>query len=336
MARTQVGKKKDKDRFTIIFQLGIMGLILCIPIGSGSAFAQEKFPVKPITFLIGFPPGGIADIGVRPLLTAASRTLGQPIVVMHKPGAASAIAMSILKNEKPDGYSLGILSTGAVLSQHLRKVAYDSAKDFTPIIQYAVYEYGLVVPPDSPWKTFREFIEYAKKNPGKIRYSTGGLGMSAHLVMERLAMKEKIKWVHIPFEGAVQAVPALIGGHVEACAETTVWKKHVESGRLKLLVGFGEKRMVDFPEVPTLLDLDYKIVAHSLGCIVGPKGMPPRTVEALHEAFKQAMDDPDFIKVSRQVDQPPLYRGPQELQRHLVEMNEDVESLVRGLGLRKE
>ena len=99
---------------------------------------------------------------------------------------------------------------------------------------------------------------------------------------------------------------------------------------------FGEKRMVDFPNVPTLLELGYKIIAPSLGCIVGPKGIPPQIVGTLHEALKRAMDDPDFLKVARQVDQPPLYRGPQELQNHLLEMNEEVESLVRSLGLRKE
>jgi len=328
--------RKAKVWNFVFFRLGIFGFILCLAAGSGISLAQEKYPAKPINFLIGFPPGGIADIGVRPLLTAAGKTLGQPFVVMHKPGGASAIAASILKNEKPDGYTLGILSTGAVLSQHLRKLPYDSARDFTPIMQYGVYEYGLVVRPDSPWNTFQEFIDYAKKNAGRIRYSTGGLGMSAHLTMERLAMQEKIKWVHIPFEGAVQAVPALMGGHVESCAETTVWKKHVESGRLRLLAVFSEKRMVDFPNVPTLLDLGYKIIAPSLGCIVGPKGIPPQIVATLHEALKRAMDDPDFLKVARQVDQPPLYRGPQELQNHLLEMNEEVESLVRNLGLRKE
>lgn len=331
-----MGREKFWTTKARCFPVAVMALILALAGGSQMSLAQEKYPTRPMNFLIGFPPGGIADIGVRPLLTAAGKTLGQPFVVMHKPGGASAVAASILKNEKPDGYTLGILSTGAVLSQHLRKLPYDSAKDFTPIMQYGVYEYGLVVRPDSPWKTFQEFIDYARKNPGKIRYSTGGLGMSAHLVMERLALQEKIKWVHIPFEGAVNAVPALIGGHVESCAETTVWKKHVESGRLRLLAAFSEKRMVDFPKVPTLLDLGYKIIAPSLGCIVGPKGIPPQIVATLNEALKRAMEDPDFLRVVRQVDQPPLYRGPQDLQKHLLEMNEEVENLVRTLGLRKE
>lgn len=244
--------------------------------------------------------------------------------------------MALLKNEKPDGYTIGILPSGAVLSQHMRKVPYDSAKDFTPIIQYAVYLYGLVVKADSPWKTFPEFIEYAKAHPGKIRYSTAGPGTPQHLVMERLALKEKIKWTHVPFEGGPQAIAALLGGHVEASSQTTEWKKHVEAGTLRLLAVYGEKRMVDFPKVPTLLELGYDIVAPSLISIVGPKGLPPQIVETLHQAFKKAMEDPDFIKISRQLDQPALYRGPQELAKHLEEMNESVGTLIRSLGLRKE
>jgi tripartite-type tricarboxylate transporter receptor subunit TctC len=300
------------------------------------AFAQEKYPVKPINFLIGFPAGGTTDVCARPLVNAASKILGQPIVVVNKPGGASAVAVATLKNEKPDGYTIGILGSGALLSQHMRKVPYDTAKDFTPVMQYAVYLYGLVVQVESPWKTLGEFIEYAKNNPGKTRYSTAGPGSPQHLVMERLALKEKIKWTHIPFPGGGPAVTALLGGHVEATSQTTEWKAHVESGRLRLLAVYGEKRMIDFPNVPTLLELGYGISAASLISIAGPKGVSPQIVEILHGAFKKAMEDPDFIKAGRQLDQPTIYRSPEDLGKHLVKMNEEVGGLVQNLGLREE
>ena len=315
----------------VLFFFGVCGT----PI-SGPAFAQEKYPVKPINFLIGFPAGGTTDVCARPLVNAASKILGQPIVVMNKPGGASAVAVATLKNEKPDGYTIGILGSGAVLSQHMRKVPYDTATDFTPILQYAVYLYGLVVQSESPWKTIGEFIEYARNNPGKVRYSTAGPGSPQHLVMERLALKEKVKWTHIPFPGGGPAVTALLGGHVEAASQTTEWKAHVESGRLRLLAVYGEKRMIDFPNVPTLLELGYGISAASLISIAGPKGISPQIVEILHGAFKKAMEDPDFIKVSRQLDQPTIYRSSEDLGKHLVKMNEEVGGLVRGLGLREE
>jgi len=328
-----VRENKERRIFWLAAILGFIGFMYVIP---AVVFAQEQYPSKPINFIIGYPAGGSTDVCARPLVSAASKILGQPIVVVNKPGGASAVAVATLKTEKPDGYTIGILPSGAVLSQHMRKVPYDSAVDFTPIMQYAVYLYGLVVQTESPWKTFKEFIDYAKANPGKIRYSTAGPGTPQHLVMERLALKEKIRWTHIPFEGGPQAISALLGGHVEVSSQTTEWKKHVEAGRLRLLAVYGEKRMRDFPNVPTLLELGYDIVAPSLICVVGPKGLSPQIVGTLHDAFKKAMEDPDFIKVSHQLDQPALYRGPQELAKHLVVMNEEVGTLIRSLGLRKE
>ena len=189
-------RKKCAVRFAALFCLFL--LLIALP---WVASAQEKYPTKPINFIVGYPAGGSTDICARPLVTAASKILGQPIIVVNKPGGGSAVGAASLKNEKPDGYTIGVLASGAVLSQHMRKVPYDSATDFTPILQYAVYLYGLVVQSDWPWKTFKEFIDYAKANPGKVRYSTAGPGTPQHLVMERLALKEKIKWTHIPFEG---------------------------------------------------------------------------------------------------------------------------------------
>jgi tripartite-type tricarboxylate transporter receptor subunit TctC len=314
----------------------VFGILFSVILFSEVVWAQQKYPTKPINFLIGFPAGGATDVCARPLVMTAGKILGQPIVVVNKPGGASAVAVATLKTEKPDGYTIGILGSGAVFSQHMRKVPYDTARDFTPIMQYAVYLYGLVVKADSPWKTFPEFIDYAKNNPGKIRYSTAGSGSPQHLVMERLAMKEKIKWTHIPFQGGSPAIAALLGGHVEAASQTTEWKAHVESGALRLLAVYGEKRMIDFPNVPTLLELGQEMTAASLISIAGPKGLSPQMAETLHSAFKKSMEDPDFIRVSRQLDQPSLYRSPEDLAKHLVQMNEEVGSLIRGLGLKEE
>jgi tripartite-type tricarboxylate transporter receptor subunit TctC len=316
--------------------IAVLAMLYFLHALPGTVLAQENYPTKPINFVIGYPAGGTTDVCARPLVAAASKILGQPIVVVNKPGGASAVAVATLKTEKPDGYTIGILPSGAVLSQHMRKVPYDTVNDFTPIMQYAIYLYGLVVRSDSPWNTFKEFIDYAKANPGKIRYSTAGPGTPQHLVMERLALQEKIKWTHIPFEGGAPAVSALLGGHVEACSQTTEWKAHAEAGRLKLLSVYGEKRMIDFPNVPTLLELGYGISAPSLISIIGPKGLPPQIVESLHGAFKKAMEDPDFIKMGRQMDQPSFYRGPQDLAKYLVTMNEEVGALIRSLGLRQE
>jgi len=303
----------------------------------GAVLAQEKYPTKPITLTIGYGAGGGTDVSTRPLAHAAGKILGQPIIVVNKPGGATAVALAALKNEKPDGYNIGTLGAGGFLAPLTRKVNYDVLKDFTPILQFAIFQYGLVVRSDSPWKTFKEFIDYAKANPGKIRYSTSGVGGAQHLVMERLALKEKIKWTLIPYESGEQAVTALLGNHVEASSQTTTWKKYVDAGRFRLLAYYGYKRMSSYPDVPTLLEMGYDITAEpSLMSLIGPQGLSSQVVETLHQGFKKAMEDPDFIRVSNQVDQPPYYRSPQDLAKHLVEMHGQLAPLVRNLGLRKE
>jgi len=320
-----------------IFLAAILSVIFGMNAGPCPIMAQEKYPTKPITLTIGYGAGGGTDVSTRPLALAASKILGQPIVVVNKTGGATSVAMAALKNEKPDGYNIGTLGAGGVLVPLTRKVGYDVLKDFTPIIQFAIFQYGLVVQSDSPWKTCKEFIDYAKANPGKIRYSTSGVGGAQHLVMERLALQEKIKWTLIPYESGEEAVTALLGNHVEATSQTTTWKKYVDAGRFRLLAFYGEKRMSNYPNVPTRLELGYNITAEpSLMSLVGPRGLSPQVVETLHQAFKKAMEDPNFIRVSNQVDQPPFYRSPQELGKHLAEIQGQLAPLIRTLGLRKE
>ncbi|HEX7400808.1 MAG TPA: tripartite tricarboxylate transporter substrate binding protein [candidate division Zixibacteria bacterium] len=302
----------------------------------GIASGQEKYPNRSITYIVGYPPGGASEVTSRALANAASKHLGQPVVIVTKPGGASAVSLAGLKSEKPDGYTIGLLPTGGITSQHLRKVSYDVVTDFTPIMHYGIVQSGIVVRTESPWKTFKELIEYAKANPGKIRYSTAGPGSPSHMVMERLTMREKVVWTHIPFEGTAPSIAAVLGGHVEVCADSTFWKPHVLSGKLRLLAAMDQKRIAFFPDVPTLREMGYDITALSVLGIVGPKGLSPQLVETLHSAFKKAMDDPDFIKVMEQMDMLTHYLGPEEYGKYLVKLNGEVGPLIQQLGLRKE
>jgi tripartite-type tricarboxylate transporter receptor subunit TctC len=243
---------------------------------------------------------------------------------------------SLLKNEKPDGYTIGALATGPVAAQYLRKdVPYDIIKDFTPVIGVSDSQYGLAVRADAPWKTFKEFIDYAKSNPGKIRYSTAGPGGPQHLVMERLAEVEKIKWIHVPFEGAIPANTALLGGHVEANSSSSEWKKQVEAGRQRLLAVYEANRNSDFPDVPTLKELGYDITALTIAAIMGPKGMDPLIVKKLHDAFKVAAATEIFKKTIRDAGMAPHYRSTEELSKFLPWLNEEMRSAIGKLDLQK-
>ena len=300
-----------------------------------SGWAQQ-YPAKPINLVIGWGAGGSTDVTLRALADAAAKALGQPIVVKNKPGGGSAVALALLKNEKPDGYTLGNLSSAGIVGQHLRKVPYDSTQDFTPIIRYGDYIHGITVKADAPWKSIKELIAYAKANPGKLKYSSPGTGSSHHLVVEALGIQEGIKWTHIPYKGGHEATTALLGGHVDFQTCASEWKPYVDSGALRLLVTTGDKRYEKYSNVPTLVDQGYKIWAITLVGVIGPKGIPAPIVEKLHGAFKQAMENAEFKKAMSNFDMPIIYRDGQGLLKDTKEISDMWGPIIKQLGIKQE
>jgi len=300
-----------------------------------SGWAQQ-YPVKPINLIVGWGAGGATDVTIRALSEAAGKFLGQPIVVTNKPGGGSAVGLAMLKNEKPDGYTIGNLSAGGILSQYMRKVPYDTLNDFTPIMRYADYAFGLVVRTETPWKTFKELVDYAKANPGKIKYSTSGAGSFHHLVMEAFSRQEGVKWVHIPYKSGHEATTAILGGHVEVEACSSEWKPYVDSGKLRLLATYNPMRLPKYPNVPTWVELGYPIAASSLIGVVGPKGLSRPVVDKLHGAYRQAMEDPTFKKTMDSFDMPIVYRDPEGLMKDMKEIADRWGKLIADLDIRQE
>lgn len=301
--------------------LGIIGAALFLGwIISAPTMAEEKFPTKPVELWIGYGAGGSTDLPARVIADSASKIVGQPIVPINKPGGGSSVALSELKVSKPDGYTLGVYSSGGVLSALLRKVPYHPVNDFEPILQYSVYQYGLVVREDSPWKTFKDFIAYAKANPGKIKYATAGAGTPQHLVMMQLGEMAKTKWTHIPFESGAKAITALLGGHVDAAAQTTEWKAQVDAGKLRLLCTLMDQRMPQYPQAPTLKEEGFDLVAPSIIAIVGPKGMPKERVKLLHDAFRKSLDEPALKSSLDQFAMSVVYRNTEDLGKFMEKL----------------
>jgi len=316
----------------VILTLVVLSFYLSLPSG---AWAQP-YPSKPINLFIGWGAGGSTDVTLRALSDAAGKILGQPTVVQNKPGGGSAVALALLKNEKPDGYTLGNLSSAGIVGQHLRKVPYDSTQDFTPIIRYGDYIHGIPVRADAPWKNLKELVAFARANPGKLKYSSPGTGSSHHLVVEALGIQEGIKWTHIPYKGGHEATTALLGGHVDFQTCASEWKPYVDSKALRLLATTGEKRYEKYPNVPTLIDQGYKIWAITLVGVIGPKGIPAPIVEKLHGAFKQAMENPEFKKAMSNFDMPIFYRDGQGLLRDTKEISDIWGPIIKQLGLRQD
>jgi tripartite-type tricarboxylate transporter receptor subunit TctC len=284
---------------------------------SGTLWGQSAFPTRPINILISFSAGGVVDTSTRALIGKAEKFLGQPFVATNNGGGGSTVAAGIVAKQRPDGYNLlSCTSTTLIRIPQYRKVPY-SLDDFVPIMQHASTESGLAVRTDSPFKTVKDLVEFARKNPGKVTYSTLGIGSPMHLSMEYIAKQEGITWTHVPYPGSMPSVTALLGGHVTATSASTEWKPFVLEGRLRLLATHGEKRMKNFPNVPTLKELGYDIYNDTTFMIVAPKGTPTPIVKKLEDALHKAWADQEYIDTLNKIDHVPAFRNSEDTRKFL-------------------
>ena len=294
----------------------------------------QAFPTKPITLIVPWPAGGSTDRHLRALAEIASKNLGQNIIVENKPGGGGTTGPGTMAlTAKPDGYTIAQYPMGMVRLPHMQKVQWDPLKDFTFIIGVSGYTFGFTVRADSPYKTFNEYIEAARKAPGKIDYGSTGTGTSPHLLMEELAGNAKVELNHVPFKGNADLQQALLGGHVMAQSDATGWDKFVDGGQMRLLLTFGDKRTKRWPAVPTAQELGYGVVSTSPYGLVGPKGMDPAVAKALHDAFKRAMDDPKHVEVLAQLNQDPWYRSGDDYATWARDQFAKDKGLIDRLGL---
>ena len=300
--------------------------------------ARAEFPEKPITMLIAFDPGSGTDIIARMIAVGAEKELGQRIVPENRAGAAGTVALAILANAKPDGYTICCSpSDGVVYVPLVQKVTYKPLKSLTPVIGIALAaNTALIVRPDSPWKTAQEFIDYAKKNPGKIKYSSSGVGTGMHVAMEYIAAKEKIKWVHIPYKGTAQARTALVGGHVDACSAGAEFAAFAKQGQVRVLATHGATRSPEFPDVPTLKELGYDFVKETIHSIFGPAGLAPDVLKKLETAFTKAMETPEFKATIEKLDCSKAYYNAKDYDRYLKELWPRAEKVFKDAGIIKE
>lgn len=306
---------------------------------AGSALAlcaapslAQDFPNRPITLICPWPAGGSTDTHLRKFAQIAANHLGQPVIVENRPGAGGMLGPAGMAGAaKPDGYTLSQLTVSAFRQPYIQKVEWDPLRDFTYIIGISGYTFGVVVKTDSPIATFADFVAYAKANPGKLSYGSTGTGTSPHLLMEEVATKTGIQLLHVPFKGNADSTQALMGGHVMAQSDATGWGKFVDAGTFRLLVTFGEQRARW--GAPTAKELGYDVVSYSPYGIVGPRGMDPKVVKILHDAFKKAIDDPEHQKVLQQLDQVYWYKSTEDYARWARETFVGERATIERAGL---
>ena len=297
----------------------------------------QGFPERPVTLVVPWPAGGGTDIALRALAEATSKHLGQRVTVENRPGASGTIGPAwMARNAKPDGYVVSQIPITVFRLPHMTKTDYDPLNDFSWVIHLTGYTFGVVVRADSPIRTWKELIAYARANPGKFTYGTPGAGTSLHITMEDIAAREGVKFLHVPFKGNADATASLLGGHIMASADSTGWGDLVDAGKLRMLVTWGAQRTKRWPTVPTLKELGYDIVSVSPYGIAGPKGMDARTVRILHDAFRKGMEEPLFQKTLERLDQQEnFYMGPEEYARYARKVYADEKAIVERMGLKQ-
>jgi tripartite-type tricarboxylate transporter receptor subunit TctC len=308
---------------------------LLVVMAVATTAAAADFPTKPVTLICPWPPGGSTDVMMRAIAEATGKHLGQPVVIDNKPGGSGTVGPATLAAAgRPDGYTITQIPVTVFRLPHMIKATWDPMKDFTYIIHLTGYTFGVVVKADSPWKTWGEFIAHAKANPGKVTYATPGAGTTLHITMEQIAAKEGIKWTHVPMKGGAETTPAVLGGHVMATADSTGWGPQVDAGNLRLLVTWGNQRTKRWPSVPTLKELGFGIVSNSPFGLAGPKGMDPKVVKVLHDAFKKGLEEPALLKTLERLDMEPFYKDSDEYTAYAKELNEEARQQVERLGLK--
>jgi len=296
----------------------------------------QTFPEKNITLLHAYSPGSSSSVTLRALGEAASKTLGRRFVIEDKPGAGGALAPSyMLKIGKADGYMLSQLPQPILRIPHIQKVQFDVLNDFTWIIRIVDYTYALVVKNEAQWKNLGELVSYAKANPGKLTYATSGVGVTMHMVMEELAVMNGIRWVHAPHRTTTDMLNAVIGGHMDMVAAAISYAPLVDAGKIRVLAILGANRIKRWPDIATAKELGYDVNASSSYGIGGPKGMDPKIVKTLHDAFRKGLDDPEFIRTMEQYDQVRSYLNTEDYTRWAREQYAVEKTVVERFGLKQ-
>jgi tripartite-type tricarboxylate transporter receptor subunit TctC len=296
------------------------------------AFGQA-FPSKPIRLICPWPAGGSTDAVMRALAESAGKQLGQQMIVENKAGASGMLGPNELVSAKPDGYTLSQVTIGVARLPHMQKMQFDPLKDFTYIALLTGYTFGIVVRADSPIKSIKDLVDYAKANPGKFTFGSTGNGTTPHLAVEEFAMKAGIKLQHIPFKGNADGMQALLGGHVMSHSDATGWGPHVDAGTCRLLATYGSKRTKRWSTVPTLNELGYDTISDSPFGIGGPANMDPAVVRRLHDAFKATLEDPAVLASFEKYDQSVIYMNTADYTKWIAAQYQKEKAIIEKLGL---
>ncbi len=297
------------------------------------ARAADAYPAYPVHIVVPYQPGGSTDIVIRKFAELAAPKLGQPIIIENRGGAGATLGARAIKTARPDGYMLAILPSPVFRMPHIQDMGYDPVHDFTYIMMLSGYTLGVAVPNDSPYKTWADFIGYAKKHPNDVTYGTASVGSASNVMMEDIATRNGVTWRHIPYKGESDVLTAVMGGQVTAYAGSTTVQPLVQAGKMRMLVTWGAQRSVQYPETPTLQELDGTPPANAPFGIAGPKGLPPEVVAKLQTVLKQVAESDAFKQILAQYGQELVYMDGKQYADYAARQYALEAEIVRKLGL---
>src|SRR5512139_4079914 len=290
-----------------------------------------EFPTKEVQIIIPWAAGGATDLIFRALAATTGKYLGKAVVVINRPGGAGAVGFTEAMQAKPDGYTLVSAVTPLTILPHQVSTAF-TYKNFDPVINVVDDPSMFLVRSDSPWKSLREFLDYAKKNPNMITVGNSGAGGGVHLVALAFEKTAGVDFNHIPFAGGGPSVTAILGGHVNAVTVSPPEGiEHVKAGKLKIVALFAEKRFDLFPDVPTVKEQGVDFSMGQWRGLGAPKGTPPDVIKKLHDAFKKGMEDPVFIKNAKDMVVNLSYLGPEAFGKLMAQDDEFYGKLVKEI-----
>ncbi len=321
----------------IRFPALVMPVVLAILATSAVAQTSEGWPNKPITMVVPFPPGGVADAVGRPVAEALSRFLEQPVIVENKAGAGGAIGMAAVARSKPDGYTiLMALSSISIIPEAEKIAGKDQSfqlNQLKPIARFTADPTVLVVNADSPWKDYKSFASAVRANPGKYNFGSSGNYGTMHVPMEMLKSSEKLTMVHVPYTGAGPAIIGLLGGQVDAIATgPSSIAQQIKAGKVRALAHWGEGRLASMPDVPSFKELGVKIEFAQWAGLFVPSGTSDAITNKLRDAAKRAANDERVRSVINGAGSPIQYMDATEFKVYWDKESAQMSDVVKKIG----
>jgi tripartite-type tricarboxylate transporter receptor subunit TctC len=296
---------------------------------------DPDYPTRPIEFIITYGAGGTTDLSCRGLCEAASKHLPQPVIPINKIGASGVTGTALIKNAKPDGYTIGVFTQSpAFIIPFVQETPYDTLKDFTPIMHFGEYIYPLLVREDKPWKTWKELVEWARKNPRQIKVGTTGSKYTQvqGIALSRIELKENIKFTYIPFKSGPETLTALLGGTIDLYGSTvdTTTIDYLNMGKVRMLSFLSKSKLPGYEKLPNTDEI-YGISVCNLIGVAGPKGLPPYVTKKLEEVLKKAIADPSFINLMKKMDTAIVYMTGEEMGKYIEKTYQEQGEIIKRL-----